>query len=292
PQVRAAAVPPASTPAVRQAADDWPTPVRPGSGAATPPRQPQPPAPAAGGGPVQQVWPQVLEAVKRRQRVAWMILNAQGRLLGVENNVVTIGFEKPGDVQGFLKGKRDEVVAAALGDVLGGTWRVEVVVGGSGPGGPTTRAASSPQPPVPQAPPVAPAAPPAAPAAPPAAPAATASAQAAPAAAERQPAAPSTTDETWPDAPSDDYDDAPPPPSRPTPGPGLAAARSAARAAAQTGPRKAWPETVPGRTGGTSRPDDDVDPLNDDDADVSELTGMALIQRELGGQIIEEIDHS
>ncbi len=60
----------------------------------------------------------------------------------------------------------------------------------------------------------------------------------------------------------------------------------------ETGPRQAWPETVPGRTGGASRPDDDVDPLNDDDADVSELSGMALIQRELGGRIIEEIDHS
>jgi DNA polymerase-3 subunit gamma/tau len=37
---------------------------------------------------------------------------------------------------------------------------------------------------------------------------------------------------------------------------------------------------------------DDVDPLNDADAEASELSGMALIQRELGGRIIEEIDHS
>jgi DNA polymerase-3 subunit gamma/tau len=35
-----------------------------------------------------------------------------------------------------------------------------------------------------------------------------------------------------------------------------------------------------------------VDPDNDTDADMNELTGMALIQRELGGQIIQEIDHS
>ncbi|MEV1202257.1 DNA polymerase III subunit gamma and tau, partial [Microbispora rosea] len=115
------------------------------------------------------------------------------------------------------------------------------------------------------------------------------------------PSAPPATDESWPDAPSDDYDapsssSSPSPASRSTPSPGLAAARSAARsaarAAAQTGSRQAWPETVPGRKGGASRPDDDVDPLNDDDADVSELSGMALIQRELGGRVIEEIDHS
>ncbi|MEU6409646.1 DNA polymerase III subunit gamma and tau [Microbispora sp. NPDC046933] len=297
PQVQAA-------PAAERSADDWPTPVRPGSGAAPPPPQAQQAqAPAVGGGPVQQAWPQVLEAIKNRQRVAWMILNAQGRLLGVEGNVVTVGFEKPGDVQGFLKGKRDEVVAAALGDVLGGTWRVEVVVGGSGPGpaGPATRGPSGPQaptpPPTPTAPPAAPAA--SAPPAMPPAGATPAPASAAPKAApapERKAAAPAvspagTTDESWPDAPSDDYD-APSPAPRSTPSPGLAAARSAARAAAQTGPRQAWPETVPGRTGGASRPDDDVDPLNDDDADVSELSGMALIQRELGGRIIEEIDHS
>lgn len=311
PQVQTPAAAPAAP-----AADDWPTPVRPGAGTAPPPpqaQQAQAQAPAAGGGPVQQAWPQVLEAIKNRQRVAWMILNAQGRLLGVEGNVVTVGFEKPGDVQGFLKGKRDEVVAAALGDVLGGTWRVDVVVGGSGPGpaGPATHGPSGPQTPAP--PSVPPSTPPPAPAAPPAAAAPSAPAPAAPEAApasERKaaaptasaaPPAPTATDESWPDAPSDDYDapspsPSPSPASRSTPSPGLAAARSAARsaarAAAQTGSRQAWPETVPGRKGGASRPDDDVDPLNDDDADVSELSGMALIQRELGGRVIEEIDHS
>ncbi|MFI7626959.1 DNA polymerase III subunit gamma and tau [Microbispora rosea] len=317
PQVQAPAAAPAAPAA--PAADDWPTPVRPGAGTPPPPQaqqaqaQAQAQAPAAGGGPVQQAWPQVLEAIKNRQRVAWMILNAQGRLLGVEGNVVTVGFEKPGDVQGFLKGKRDEVVAAALGDVLGGTWRVDVVVGGSGPGpaGPATRGPSGPQTPAPPSvpPSTPPPAPPPAPAAPPAtaAPSAPAPAPAAPEAApgpERKAAAPSAppaTDESWPDAPSDDYDapsssSSPSPASRSTPSPGLAAARSAARsaarAAAQTGSRQAWPETVPGRKGGASRPDDDVDPLNDDDADVSELSGMALIQRELGGRVIEEIDHS
>ncbi|WP_449064004.1 hypothetical protein, partial [Planomonospora algeriensis] len=51
-----------------------------------------------------------------------------------------------------------------------------------------------------------------------------------------------------------------------------------------------WPDAVPGR--GPGFESDEVDPLNDADADVDALTGMALIQRELGGQIIEEIDHS
>jgi DNA polymerase-3 subunit gamma/tau len=100
------------------------------------------------------------------------------------------------------------------------------------------------------------------------------------------PGAAATTDESWPDEPTDDFD-------APTPGgmssPGVAAAKSAARAAAQAGPRQAWPESVPGRGGPSAGPDaDEVDP----GSEANELSGMALIQRELGGRIIEEIDHS
>lgn len=82
-------------------------------------------------------------------------------------------------------------------------------------------------------------------------------------------------------------------------GPGLAAARSAARAAAQAGPRapgarpastSAWPETVPSRN--RVPESDDVDPLNDVNADVHELSGMALLQRELGATVIGEINHA
>jgi len=195
-------------------------------------------------------------------------------------------------------GGKDAVVAAALGDVLGGQWRVEAVVG---PGGDPRRPADGPggtgggvgggrPAPGPRrsfgqegggAAPGAPGAP-----------------GSAPRGGEQDGTAGSgraLTDESWPDAPlPDDV-------GHPDPGPsyeGVAAARSAARAAAQTGPRVGgprdagrggWPDAVPGGGRGVN---DDVDPLNDADADVDELTGMALLQRELGGQIIEEIDHS
>ncbi|WP_433498745.1 DNA polymerase III subunit gamma and tau [Sphaerimonospora sp. CA-214678] len=320
-----AAQPPAARTAPAPAADDWPTPVRPGGGAQAVDARTAPPGgnarpeqhggqPAAqhGGqhGAVQQVWPQVLEAIKNRQRVAWMIINAQGRLLGVEGDLVTVGFEKPGDVQGFLKGKRDEVVAAALGDVLGGNWRVDVVVGGAGPAGhasrgPASRPAASPgQRPQGGGGPARSSAAPAPGAAGAARPsAATAGAQgrgqerASEVAGRGQDARATdvsrtggdtrTTDESWPDEPSDDFH------GSETPAGAASAARSAVRAATQSRSRQAWPDAVPrrGRTGAGSDLDD-VDPLNDADADVSDLTGLALVQRELGGQIIEEIDHS
>ncbi|MFF4775458.1 DNA polymerase III subunit gamma and tau [Microtetraspora fusca] len=308
PAVPAAPAAPVSAPARTAPApdpqDDWPTPARPGA-ASTPPRDDTAsaaPAAAAVGGPVQQAWPRVLDAIKNRQRVAWMIVNAQGRLLGVDGNMVTVGFEKPGDVQGFLKGKRDEVVAAALSDVLGGTWRVDVVVGSSGPAaaGPAARGSAVPS----SANGTADAGPRAAAktegqsrpsTAEPRTPTETAAPASGPETGGGSAGAAQTTDESWPDAPSDEDDGHPPAGSGGSrgsaPSPGLAAARSAARAAAQSGPRQAWPEAVPKR----AAPDqvtDDVDPLNDADADGDELTGMALIQRELGGRVIEEIDHS
>jgi DNA polymerase III subunit gamma/tau len=50
---------------------------------------------------------------------------------------------------------------------------------------------------------------------------------------------------------------------------------------------------VPARGARGTAPDaDEVDPLNDEDADVDALSGMALLQRELGGQVIGEIDHT
>ncbi len=319
--------------------DDWPAAARPGAPSAPSQEEAPSAAPAAVGGPVQQSWPRVLDAIKNRQRVAWMILNAQGRLLGVDGNLVTVGFEKPGDVQGFLKGKRDEVVAAALGDVMGGTWRVDVVVGGTGPAGgaaprgsggpsgapgPADTGSRAPSRPSGSGPADTPARTPSAgpgegawnaagtsdagatgiagntgsPASA-ASPAGAARTGDAGDAGDAGGAAP-TTDESWPDAPSDDFDGptggpggsgGSGAPRATATGPGLAAARSAARAAAQAGPRQAWPESVPSRAK-PGQESDDVDPRGDADADGDELRGMALIQRELGGRVIEEIDHS
>ncbi|WP_062430506.1 DNA polymerase III subunit gamma and tau [Herbidospora daliensis] len=292
PATQAQAAQPAAPPA-----GDWPTAVKPGSGGrpadvpaspqqAEAPQPAQAPQAAAGVGVVAQVWPQVLEAVKNRQRVAWMILNAQGRLLGAEGNVVTVGFEKPGDVQGFLKGKRDEVVAAALGDVLGGRWRVDVVVGGTGGG----QAARPSQPSPPPAPPVQPAQPAqpvqqAQAAAPPApAPPTQPAREAAPARKQPEKAA---TDESWPDAPTDEFERPAPQSDYEAPPPRAAAPRQAAAAAPA---RQAWPDAVPSRSKKSEV--DDVDPDNDADVDTDGLSGLALLQKELGGRVIQEIDHS
>ncbi|MDH2425501.1 DNA polymerase III subunit gamma and tau [Sphaerisporangium sp. TRM90804] len=286
--------------AARRPADDWPAPAR--AGGAQAPRQAEnapaaAQAPAQVGGAFQQAWPQIVDMLRQRSPAVWANVKTNSQLIGVEGDIVTLGFSQVGAMRNFVNGGKDSLVAAVIGEVMGGTWRVEAVVGNSG--GPTAPSAQ-PQAGQPQAGRNGPAARPAtarpgapAPDAPPPArrPAAPAQGapqgrqQAAPRAAQE---APPPADEPWPEAPQDD--------EGPGPVRGLNAARSAAQAAAQAGPRQAgspaWPDTVPGRPSRSASEADEVDPVNDADADSDALSGMALVERELGGKIIEEIDHS
>jgi DNA polymerase-3 subunit gamma/tau len=347
---------------------------------------------AGGAGAVQQQWPAVLAALKQRSIVVWANVSTNAQVVGIEGNLVTLGFGQVGAMKNFTGGGKDAVVASALGDVFGGTWRVEAVVGGSpvpqGSGGPRPGShpgsQSGPQPGSHSGPQSGPQ--PGSHSGPQSGPQpgshsgpqpGSHAGQQDPSSASRhnqagsgaapqstaqggqpssghgrtrshgssdddsgsqeasQPPGPAdhaaqgggrpTTDESWPDAPDDPSPGSPPTPDptqstsgvRPqgrtgsgapggTPpagggsaGAGLAAARSAAKAAAQAGPRApaprqggsaAWPEAVPERRKGPEA--DEVDPLNDADADVNELSGMALLQSQLGAQVIGEIDHN
>lgn len=124
----------------RAVADDWPETARPGAPAAQPAAAP-PPAhsqpgvtqsgvTAGGTATIQQQWPVVLAALKKRSIAAWSNVSTNAQVVGVEGNVVTLGFLQVGAMKNFTGGGKDAVVASALGDVLGGTWRVEAVVGG------------------------------------------------------------------------------------------------------------------------------------------------------------------
>ncbi|GAA3252008.1 DNA polymerase III subunit gamma and tau [Nonomuraea helvata] len=357
-------------PAAVAGADDRPEPVRPGSpsagasggtqaaavGGAPQTSQAESGGPAGGAptgsgvGAVQAQWAAVLASLKQRSIVVWANVSTNAQVVGVEGNIVTLGFTQVGAMKNFTGGGKDAVVAGALGDVLGGTWRVEAVVGGSPPpprgssrppshGGPAGGHAG------PAAGHGGPAAGNGAVAGPTGSAGSAGSQGAAGAHVASQPqgrtashggahdaqepgsdqppaASPGrqTTDESWPDAP-DDFGPGSPPtpdPTRTMPvaqaavavaapsggvspgagGTGMAAAKSAARAAAQAGPRAptarggaaAWPETVPSRN--KVPLSDDVDPLNDADADVDAVSGMALLERELGAQVIGEIDHT
>ena len=302
---------PVAEPGPRQrsapAADDWGVSV---AGAQAPSRAPAAAASAERGAPsgsssggadigsLQAAWGQIMEAIKGIRRFTWMVLSGTDvRPVGVEGNLVQLGFTRPNDAKGFSNSGSDQVVAQAIRQVLGAEVRVAAVPA-NGSGLATSTPPAPPRPPA--APPAAEPAgwdmPPAPQSAPQSAPreasapedsgagggpAATAAEPPVPTegtagaqngAAEASAAAPGPA--ALPhqqEPPPDPYEDAAAPPPEPEPGPPAAGpARSAPNPA---------PSTRPAESGAAG-------------SAFSGASGFVLIESELGGKIINEIDHS
>ncbi|GGU95800.1 hypothetical protein GCM10010182_10380 [Actinomadura cremea] len=289
PQPAAPAPQPQAAPAPRTQAAPTPAPQAPAPAPApaqAPAQAPQAaPGPASAGGPdiatVQRYWPDVVEAVKQKSRATWMVIMSGVHPVALDGKILTLGFDADGRRLGFVNGGRDVVVREVLKERMGVDWRIETVVGNSGPpagggrpgggggapgpygggsgGRPTGGFGGAPAPAPAPTPAPAPQQP------------AQAQAQAqAPAPAPPRPApdpsGPAPDHGRAGPAPVRDPGPPPPPPDEPPPP----------------------PEPAP------MDESDEVDPEGDADADglEAEMTGMALIQRELGGQIIKEIDNS
>ena len=257
---------------------------------------PQQSAPAGGGGPLdlgrlQGAWHQIMEAVKGRRRFTWMMLHGGDvQPIGVEGNTVLLGFNKPNEAKGFTNTGSDKVVAGAIQQVLG----IEVRVAPSGTsGGPQTQ---RPQP-APR---------PAEPAGWDAPPGRSEPRAAAPAASEPapEPARPTGPPperllSDRPEPPPDPYEDAAAPPPEdygaPAPTRGGGVQGGNAPGGRDAGPAKA---SVPGPS--PAAPDDDASTDNapstggsrqDAASNGGSGGGTALIETELGGRLIEEIEH-
>ncbi|WP_031512444.1 DNA polymerase III subunit gamma and tau [Streptomyces sp. NRRL F-5123] len=301
PPAASAPVPSADNPARRGA---WPTAAAP---AATPAAAPAPAAPQGGsagvGDPsrVRQMWPQILEAVKSRRRLTWMLLFNNAQVSGFDGETLQIGFDNAGARNSFANNGSEDVLKQAISDALGVQWRIEAIVdpsgggpgpgpgpaGGFGGGGGSTPGGFGGGSPRPPAPPPGPGSPSYAPAGPDAygsaqAPARTAPATTAPGA-PGGPAVSGGTTALGPVAvPGQGTAVAAPPPPRPAPpGPG---------------------DVPPGQAPGGQRPrlmtdetpppiEDDIPEDDDPDLVDSALSGHDLFIRELGATVIEEIRH-
>ncbi|GAA3213617.1 DNA polymerase III subunit gamma and tau [Actinocorallia longicatena] len=227
--------------------DGWGAPAQGGWGGA-PAQEPAPAQGASGGGAdihgVRQLWPQILDAVQQRSRVAWMTIMEGVAPVSVEGNLLTIAFSNAGKHKNFTMGRREGVLAEVLKDLLGVDWRIDAVVGNAPP--PARQAA--PQPPAPTSWEPAPPPPPA------------------PAQPQQAPAPQS------------------PPPSAP-----------AQQRPPQPQPRQSAP-MPPQPTDPLPPPPDG--PMDDDEPEAPRgapagdetVTGIALVQKELGATVIKEID--
>ncbi|WP_017604066.1 DNA polymerase III subunit gamma and tau [Nocardiopsis alkaliphila] len=282
---------PAPRPAPRSEPAGWeaPTPSR-----SQPAQQQYAPAsaPDGGGGAVdlgrlQGAWHQILEAVKGRRRFTWMMLHGGDvQPVGVEGATVLLGFNRPNEAKGFGNSGSDQVVAAAIQQVLG----VEVRVAPAGTGGPAParRAQPAPRPAEPSgwdAPPR----------------------QSAPApqAAPPEPARPAGPPperllSDRPEPPPDPYEDAasaPPPEEHAAP---ASASEQRPRGGWNEGPTVEKPASVGSATG--EKPSPGAVASDSAPAGVAATNGATapasgsgggvfLIETELGGKLIEEIEH-
>jgi DNA polymerase-3 subunit gamma/tau len=200
-----------------------------------------------------QAWPSVLDAVKAQGRVAAIVIG-NASLVSLDEAVLTLRFPRQGDVKGFVNTKYEDLLKQVINTMFGINVVVRAVTGGGGDAPPAGRR-PAPVPPAPSAP------------------------------------APSGPAASWPAAPESAGPVAAYPPEPPAPGAG-----SAGGAGSATGPfgSTGLPSGDPPPLPPPPSPDDDED-FDPDDEDMSvslptELTGMALVKRELGGQVIAEYD--
>ncbi|HMD11577.1 MAG TPA: DNA polymerase III subunit gamma/tau, partial [Marmoricola sp.] len=101
------------------------------------PPEPEPepaPAPAAtstsglGLADVRRIWPDLLERIKTMRRFTWMLLSQNAQVVGVEGNVLTLGFKNAGARESFAGGGSDEILRQALIDMVGADWKVEAII--------------------------------------------------------------------------------------------------------------------------------------------------------------------
>jgi DNA polymerase-3 subunit gamma/tau len=216
---------------------------------------------------LRQRWPDILDAVRQERKVAWLLLNPAS-VDSLEGGVLTIAFPREGEAKGFSTSGHDQVLTEVLNRMLGLSVRVRGIVGGSGGPRPAPAAAradgavtrepdtqrgGSYQP----------------------------GASSGPGSAVRgETGAPAAgTPEPGAEIPGGEI---------PSPRAGDSPARTRSRAgSAEAGPRgpepghapaadpaaEEWPDDAGAAGGGTAVP-----------------TGMALIERELGGRVIEEIE--
>jgi DNA polymerase-3 subunit gamma/tau len=195
--------------------------------------------------------------IKAKRRVAWMMLQ-NASVVSLDENVLMLRFPRQGDVKGFTTGQYDEMLKQALQARYGVNLTVRAISGpDSGPGG-----GGGPRRPAPITPPA---------------------------------PAPEPTPSPV-SAPGREFGSvnglAPAPQTQQPPAPESPASQRPAPPAA---PAPSAPAPPPADQSGDYRPfpsDDDFDPDDEDmSAPVSaELSGMALIQRELGAEIIGEYE--
>jgi len=238
-------------------------------------------APAAPRGAVtvdvlRQAWPAVIESIRSKSRVAWIVIR-NASVASFDEGVLTLRFPRQGDVKGFQGTKYEDLLKQELNTTFGVNAVIRAITGGGDAPSPARRPGPGPAAPPAQSP------------------------YGQGPSSYGQPPSGQAPSGPAPAAPPSDYPQSSTGQSHPqgpgTPGP----AGPAAGPAGGTGGGGTNSFGSPVGSGGDLPPlppppppdDEDFDPDDEDmssSTTVNELTGMALVQRELGAQVIAEFD--
>jgi len=77
---------------------------------------------------LRRLWPEVIENVKKRRRLAWSLLSASAQVLALDEKIITIAIANPGARDSFIRSESDEILRQAFIDVTGLDRKIEAVV--------------------------------------------------------------------------------------------------------------------------------------------------------------------
>ena len=209
---------------------------------------------------MRRLWPEILETLKSKRRVTWILLSQQAQVVGMDGSRLQVAFNNPGARAQFTSSGHDELLRMALQDVFRAEIGVDAVIdpsigGGAssgGAGGPSSSGPSGPS------------------------------------------GKPSTPGGGSPDAsPGSSVSSTPPaiPPASSGPGDTVAATGDTQPERQSTSAPPTRQPAGPRPTGQPGRPaDDGIDP-DDPTIDEHGMSHQDLLARTLGASVIKEIDH-
>ena len=144
---------PSRSQAARQASAGAGVPAASGAPESPRPGAPPPAGPrgAATAETLRQGWDGVLEALKAKRRVAWMLLS-NASVVSLDEGVLTLRFPRQGDVKGFQSSGYEDLLKQVLQARFGVNVVVRAVSGGDSPPGERRRQGPGPVPPAPAPP--------------------------------------------------------------------------------------------------------------------------------------------
>jgi DNA polymerase III subunit gamma/tau len=104
---------------------------------------------------VRRLWPDILQRVKERKKVTWVMLSQNAQVLAMDDTTLTIGLSHAGVRDNFVRSGHDDILREAMREELLVDRRIEAVVdpstggGSAAPGSPPTGGSTGPGAPAP-----------------------------------------------------------------------------------------------------------------------------------------------